>query len=212
MFKYSIGNRKIGKDTLIFNMGSATNCPSKQLGICNINCYAMKSERLYPHTLPFRTAQEIYWLENDSFTIAESIQTVFNKNFRTTLKYVRVNESGDFHSRKCITKLIQIALLLPKIKFYTYTHRKDLITSTTHKRLPKNLVINTSNFKRKNLNQFFALENVKLPRKRNVDNNYLLVRDEVKAQKNIDFACVGDCGKCSHCKTNHGKTIGVPYH
>lgn len=31
-----LGNKKIGNDTLIFNMGSAAECPSKSRGFCKL--------------------------------------------------------------------------------------------------------------------------------------------------------------------------------
>ena len=63
-FYYTIGNKKIGNDTLIFNMGSATDCPSKKLGLCRHcdKCYALKAERQYPQVRPFRDRQADYWL------------------------------------------------------------------------------------------------------------------------------------------------------
>ena len=206
-FKYSIGNRKIGKDTLIFNMGSATNCPSKLAGLCDINCYAMKAERMYPKTLPYRSHQKNYWLNTDALEIAEEIQKAFNRNLKVALKYVRVNESGDFHSKACVEKLIAIAEILPHIKFYTYTHRSDLITDNMY--VPENLVINTSNFSRKGFNQFKAIPEIKVHGMKEIAKN----RKEIL--KFADLACVGDCSKCRHCKTlqKEGKNvIGVPLH
>ena len=37
------GNSKIGKDTFILNITSATDCPTKKLGLCKIPklCYAL---------------------------------------------------------------------------------------------------------------------------------------------------------------------------
>ena len=213
-FEYSIGNAKIGKDTLIFNMGSATECASKLNGLCDIDCYAMKSERLYPEVLPYRKRQESYWLESDAIEIGEDIAEVIhrknnNPRVRNKIKYVRVNEAGDLHSIDCLHKLIAVAEMNPSVVFYTYTHRSDLITDDTHKLLPKNLVINTSNFKRKNLNEFFADCEVKLPRKKG-KNNYLLVRKELRSKHGL--ACIGDCSKCTLCKVSHGKRIAVPLH
>lgn len=205
-FKYSIGNLKIGKDTLIFNMGSANNCPSAKLGLCKIEkCYAKKAEYLYPSVIPYRNEQEQFWLQNDAFTIAENIQGAFMRHKK--LKFVRVNESGDFHSKACLDKLITIAKMLPQIKFYTYTHRKDLIDSRTWAKLPKNLVLNTSNFTRKNLNSFSGISAIRVHR--------LAEFSKVKAQiirAGYDYACKGDCSKCSLCKIQHGKKIGAPIH
>ena len=48
------GNHKIGKDTLIFNMGPASLCPSKDRGLCQVahKCYALRDERRYHHVVP----------------------------------------------------------------------------------------------------------------------------------------------------------------
>ena len=94
---YSIGNRKIGKDTLIFNMNSATHCPSKQLGMCDIShkCYAMKAERLYPQVLPFRVKQAQFWVSHSAVAIADELYTVCRDK---DLNLIRISESGDFRT------------------------------------------------------------------------------------------------------------------
>ena len=206
---YSVGNLKIGKDTLILNMGSAKDCPSKKLGLCKIaNCYAFKAEYLYPNVLPFRMRQADYWLSNDAVTIAEDISYVwkFNNSRNIPLKFVRINEVGDLYSHKCLTKLIHIAKMLPNIVFYTYTHRSDIVDNGTYKRLPSNLVLNCSNFNRKGLNTFKAIVSVKVHSMKAI----FKVRNEIL--KFSDFACFGDCSKCGYCKKQHGKVIGVPLH
>lgn len=203
MLKAKLGNLKIGKDTLIINMGSATRCPSKSLGLCSVDCYAMKAERQYPAVLPYRDVQEQYWVNTDAFQIAEDITKFIG---RKKVKFVRFNEAGDLHTMECLDKLIQIAKILPELKFYTYTHRSDLITDNTFKRLPKNLAINTSNFQRQGLNSFNIVEGVKLSRKI----GYLDVKNEIKSLGY--FPCIGDCSKCNLCKITHGKKIGVPLH
>ena len=203
-FEYAIGNRKIGKDTLIFNMGSATNCPSKLAGLCDIKCYALKAEKMYPATLPYRTRQEKYWLEHDAIEIAEEIQKAFNRNLKIALKYVRVNESGDLHSAECLQKLIEIAEILPHITFYTYTHRSDLIKAGMY--IPSNLTINCSNFEVEGFNTFETITDIKVHK----------MADIAKVRKEIlnfaDYACMGDCSICGYCKKTHNKKIGVPLH
>lgn len=207
-FEYTVGNLKIGKDTLIYNMGSATNCSSRLLGLCHIEkCYALKAEGFRPAVLPYRTRQEEYWLNHDAIEIAEHLLNIFaSKRRKVPLRFVRINEAGDFHSGKCLTKLIQIAKILPHVRFYTYTHRSDLITSQTHKRLPRNLVIQTSNFKRKGMNQFKAIPEVKVRTMAQIPGK------KKEILKHADLACMGDCSICSLCKVKHGKVIGVPLH
>ena len=48
---FSYGNSKLPKSTLIVNLSSAENCPSRKRGLCEIEdkCYARKCERIYPN-------------------------------------------------------------------------------------------------------------------------------------------------------------------
>ena len=184
--EYSIGNKKIGTDTIIINMGSALDCSSLKRGLCQYAeaCYAMKAERQYPPVKPFRDRQEHYWLNNTAEQIATDINEALNKHKK--IKWIRFNESGDFHSGECLQKLIQVSNLVD-IRIYTYTARRDLITNETHKTLPANLAINTSNFERKGLNAFGQYE-------------------DTRAQ------CRMDCSVCNICKTTKDILINVPVH
>ena len=181
-------------------MGSSLGCPSGELGLCDLyksKCYAHKAEKLYPQVKPFRELQSEIWLNNDAFTIFEALYFTIQKNHisraKNKIKYIRFNESGDFYTKNCLNKLIQIANLFENsdlnIKIYTYTHRSDLLDDNTYKIIPKNLTINTSNFERKNMNSF------------NVSN---------KLAKKLN--CIMDCNKCSLCKVTHGKKITVLSH
>lgn len=208
-FKYSIGNSKIGKDTLIFNMGSATECPSKLKGLCDIDCYAMQAEKQYPKVLPARNYQEQYWLTTSYEQVVKDIKSAI-KSRRIGVKYIRVNEAGDLHSEACLHKLIFIAESIPEVKFYTYTHRSDIVDDNTHLFLPKNLVLNTSDFKRVGLNQFKAIEmsfKFKSYKKREKD-----IVKELKSASGSNLVCRADCSKCSLCKISHTKDIFVAIH
>lgn len=208
--KYRVGNLKIGKDTLIINMGSATNCPSKVLGLCKVpKCYALKAEIFHPNALPCRNTEEEIWKRLDAFEIAEAIEHIIVSGASrrvTPIRFVRFNESGDLHSIECLEKLIAIATMLPNLVFYTYTHRSDLITNQTYKKLPKNLVLNCSNFKRTGLNTFKVVPEAKVHGMKNFPKVAHIVK------KFSDFACGGDCIICGYCKKQHGKVIGVPLH
>ena len=64
----SDGNIKVSNTTAIFNMSSATDCPSLKLGLCKAIfngkhvCYAKKAEREFrPEVLPYRRRQEEFW-------------------------------------------------------------------------------------------------------------------------------------------------------
>ena len=61
------GNKKLPTTTAIFNMGSATDCPSLKKGLCTavtekkVTCYALRPENFRPLVLPYRRRQEKYW-------------------------------------------------------------------------------------------------------------------------------------------------------
>lgn len=183
-FNYTIGNKKLGKDTLIFNMGPASNCPSKALGLCQVPaglCYALKAERLYPQCLPFRKAQARYWKRSCPEKIARDIREALKKH--KAIKYIRVNESGDFYSQKDVEKLFFIAAWVPDVTFYIYTARRDLDFRQPR---PGNLVINGSGFM--------------------VDNNFCY------EAKNVRLTCPGDCRICNLCKRPSGNIIRIEKH
>jgi len=144
-------------------------------------------------------------MENDAITLAEEILKVINRK-RTPTKYVRWNEAGDLYSKECLDKVIAIANCIPNVVFYMYTHRSDLITDDTASQLPKNLVISTSNFSRKGLNEFRAIPSVKVRKMA----DFPKVAKEIK--QFAEYACYGDCRKCNYCKKQHGKVVGVPMH
>ncbi len=119
--KVSVGNTKIGTDTLILNMGTAHNCPSAKLGLCSLahskhggdgSCYALKAEYIYPSPIPFRSIQKIQFDHWDEFKIAfELFKVIYRKAKHNRIKFVRFNEAGDFHSIEQVIKAGKIARL-----------------------------------------------------------------------------------------------------
>jgi hypothetical protein len=187
--KYSSGNKKIGSDTIIINMGSATKCPSLNLGLCQLKnplkeCYAMKAERQYPSVLPYREAQADIWLNSSAEDMARSIFSIVAKR-KKPIKYIRLNESGDFYSQDCIDKASKVAELIEPlgIKVYTYTARKDLNFNRIH----KNITINGSGFMASN--SFNSVESY-----------------------TSRIRCGGDCRTCHICKVSRGVLIEVLKH
>ncbi len=186
MIRVSNGNKKIGNDTLILNMCSATDCPSKRLGLCDIHgskCYARKAERLYPNVLPYRRDQEIYWQTHSSSEIAKELQGIIERK-RAPVRYIRLSEAGDFEEQRDVDKTKDIARRMSEVIIYVYTARRDL----RYTRLPSNLIVNGSGFMVSN--QFTAVDRVR-------DNETI---------------CPGDCRTCDLCKTSGGVDIKVRYH
>lgn len=135
------GNRKIGSDTLIFNLGSAHTCPSRKRGLCKLGdkCYALKAELMYPGCRPYRDRQANYWLTNNIDTIITDFDNMITAKrtkvdgqlvpLSTAIKYIRLNESGDLYSQTCLEKAERLASYLwttYQIQVYTYTARSDL--------------------------------------------------------------------------------------
>ncbi len=184
---FSNGNKKLGKDTIIFNMCSARDCPSKRLGLCQLTnpgqCYALKSERMYPTVLPYRNRQRDMW-QGSIMRMIDDIRAILRK--RPDIKYFRFNESGDFESQRDVDRLKVLANVFPELQFYGYTARKDL----SFRRMPKNLTINGSNWRRGKMNKFVALP-------KPTGNHYV---------------CPGDCRACNVCKTAKSLTIEIILH
>ena len=197
----SDGNMKIPSTTAIFNMSSATNCPSLALGLCKAQlldkngklksvCYAMKSERDYrPNVFPYRERQKEFWL---GVSPEEFVKQFVMINSSKVIKFdkVRLNESGDFHNQGCVKKAERISKLLLDygIVTYCYTSRSDLDFSRTRR-----LVINASGFKSKG-----------------ITNDFLMVPKGKKPPKGYK-PCPMDCNRCDRCSIRGSKTW-VPQH
>ena len=216
----SLGNIKIGEDTLILNMGPAYGCPSDTLGkcACSAVCYAKKAERQYPGVGAYRRRQKFYWLQMSADDILNDIKHILtNKRSRgadgklsplyNKIKYLRLNESGDFWSQKCVNKLDHIARGLRReygIITYTYTARDDLHFRHVH-------------FAVKGSGHFHG------------NNGACIVRDQAVIDADLSFTgkvyiekinghrryfaiCPGDCSKCTFCKEFNGLNIVFPLH
>lgn len=174
-FEYTNGNLKLGKDTIIVNMGAATDCPSARAKLCELYaqglCYANNQERGLTGTtvkinkktgkishggiLPAKRRHGKQWKDNDAHTIALSLVGIITSlRAKRPIKYVRMNEAGDFATVEDIEKLKQIILEVNKLLdkpviFYNYTHRSDLfpIGRNPLKNLP-NFVLQGSGYRK----------------------------------------------------------------
>ena len=137
----SNGNTKLGPDTLVINMTSATDCPSRRLGLCQLSnpadCYALKAERLYKECLPYRRRQADYYQNTTINRVIGDINAIIDQANRSKhvkavggIRYIRFSESGDFTNQNKIRKLDLIALAIkyhhPEVQFYGYSARSDL--------------------------------------------------------------------------------------
>jgi hypothetical protein len=126
----SFGNGKLPKTTMVFNMGAAHDCPSDALGLCQNSkiCYAKVAEKQYHKTCPqYRRRQEGIWKKYTAAQLSKAFLLII-KAKRIKVDAFRFNESGDFWSQWCVTKLNIIASWLQTegVLTYGYTARKDL--------------------------------------------------------------------------------------
>lgn len=182
----SKGNSKIGDDTIIINITSARDCPSRKLGLCRIagKCYADKAERQYPSVLPYRRRQTQQFDALTAEDIAERVKGIVKRRRKQT-RYLRFSESGDFRNQADIVKLSRIAdLLMGTVKVYGYTARHDLDFRT----VSPNMIVNGSGFM--------------------VHNIFTAMKDT----DGKDKVCGGNCRTCNMCKDRHGADIAVKVH
>ena len=126
---YSIGNLKLSTNTLIFNLTSAKDCPSKQKGLCKVCkiCYARKSELRFPKVLAYRDRQTKYWDLHNTIEICGDMHRILKK--RPYIRFLRYNEAGDFRNQLDVDKLSDIAGFIKRnydVVTYGYTARSDL--------------------------------------------------------------------------------------
>ena len=126
------GNHKIGMDTLIFNITSSHECPSRPLDLCQIpdKCYGMKGERYNKNSLPYKARQTAYWDNTDAKKIAYDISAQINRKFKVKLKFLRLNETGDFRHQDDVDKAFalcrELNIIEPDFMVYCFTARSDL--------------------------------------------------------------------------------------
>jgi len=183
------GNNKIPASIAIFNMGSATDCPSKKLGLCaascsGVKCYAKKAENMYPKSLPYRRRQEKFWKSVSAEQFALQFLMI-NEAKRNPFIALRINESGDFWGQEDVEKVEKIARILKRhgITCYGYTSRKDLNFKNI-----RDFVISGSGFKKEGIKNIFQIIHNK--------------KDRIKG-----FGiCAGDCSVCNRCRKSGLKT------
>lgn len=105
---------------------------------CRKICYAKKAEWLYKAVLPSRNRN---LKASKKITFVEEVTNILRNR---KVQITRVHESGDFYSKEYLEKWYQIARNLPKMQFYAYTKRDDIVTPAMLEKRPKNFRIHWS--------------------------------------------------------------------
>lgn len=112
----SVGNHKLGKDILVFNLNRGVTCPGRSPW-CKEHCYEHKSYR-YPAVRPARDRNLAATMEDDFVPRAVAEIT---KDRKTPIRGVRIHGSGDFYSLEYLLKWFEIARQCPGVHFKANT-------------------------------------------------------------------------------------------
>ena len=162
--KFSKGNKKLNKDTLIFDLPAGKTCLGAnechsfvtvkdgkrtiQDGAnCKFRCYAASQEVLYTAVYEKRKynlelIQNTLNSENGFYKTYELINESLHKSINKNIKKVRIHSSGDFFSGEYLRCWFAVARLNPLMKFYCYS--KSLHLFGTNVSIPDNFFLTAS--------------------------------------------------------------------
>jgi len=172
-------------------MNPAKECPSRKKGMCKVAdiCYAQKAERQYPAVLPYRMRQAEAWNTSKAEDIIGSVVEAAEHCREPKIKYLRVNESGDFRNQWDVNRLSKVADALKcyNIRLYCYTAREDL----NFTKVSDNMVVCGSSFM--------------------ADNEFTAVPKDYELQSG-ELICPGNCRECHACKNKNSVKVVCKYH
>ena len=201
----TFGNNKVSKNTGIFNMNSATDCPNadsteddqSEVGVCQVpwkSCYAHKSENVYPNALKKRRLQAYLWDCSDPTTFAEALLRVKRRK-RSPFEHLRVSESGDFRHNGDIRAWDTIARLLgDKINVYTYSASHKLSAWDTVEHFTVNQSNNLADYGDR---RFAAVETVE-----DIPDDAIFCPFEAANKNGVSGDDRPKCGECTACIDN----------
>ena len=166
-------------------------------GSCKDACYNNQLYRRYP-TKAIADLRTLYKL------ISEPLETIGAIAQRTrNLRVVRLNGSGEIHNKAILDNYIKLAKLNPLTTYYTYTKNYKLLEG---KKLPKNLIINVSQFGN------MSIDMSKYSKNTNVFKTVSQKEFDATVEDKKVKKCIDDCSNCNYCYTKKGYTILVPIH
>jgi hypothetical protein len=198
----SWGNNKIAKNTAIFNMNSATDCPNadtsednqSETGLCQVpfsQCYAHKAEHVYPDALPYRRRQEYLWDSLSAEEWAGAFKELVSRK-RNDVDFIRFSEAGDFRHAGDIEKVNLIAKYLAPDGIDVYTY------SASHKLnwdIAEHFTVNQSNEQADYGDRLFsAVETAK-----DIPDDGIMCPFEAAKENGISTENRPKCGECTHC-------------
>jgi hypothetical protein len=194
----SKGNKKLPATTWIFNAGSATDCPSKKLGLCQCvidgknKCYAKRPEDFRPSVLPYRRAQGKLWKRVNPVEFTDQLLSASKRSKTKPMHCFRFNEAGDFKNQAQLDWFVVVCSILKYngIKCYGYTARTDLNLSQLLKVASVNVSNDLGSWITKGANRFRM----------------------VQEYSGTAPRCAGNCRKCTLCLDVQGTEIEIQTH
>ena len=167
LLKFSIGNAKLKKDTLIFDLPAGKVCPGalnchswvnvdkdgkrsiKDGKFTEFRCYAASQEVLYTALYNKRQYNLNLILEalkedkdkNTLFSTVSLILRSIEKYETKNIKKIRIHSSGDFFNMAYLDAWLAVAKVKHHLKFYFYSKSLNLFLN---KPLPKNVYLTAS--------------------------------------------------------------------
>ena len=167
LLKFAVGNAKLKKDTLVFDLPAGKVCPgakdchswvnvdpygkrSIQDGhFTQFRCYAASQEvlytalykkRLYNLNLLKESLKDDQ-LKNSLFSTISLILRSIEQYETKKIKKVRIHSSGDFFNMAYLDCWVAVARIKPHLKFYFYSKSLNLFLN---KKLPSNMFLTCS--------------------------------------------------------------------
>lgn len=213
----SFGNNKIAKNTGIFNMNSATDCPNadsdpdnpSETGVCQVpweSCYAHKAENQYPEPLKKRRLQEFLWDNLDAITFADALLRVKERK-RSPFEYLRFSEAGDFRHKGDVIKVDRIAeRVAGEIDIYTYSASHKLDWSDA-----EHFTVNQSN----NLADYGDRQFSAVVEPEDIPDDAIFCPFEAAKENGVSTDDRPKCGECTHCikpESEQDKDVFITIH
>ena len=189
---FSYGNKKLPASTMIFNLTTAKNCPSKLCKVAKY-CYAKKGENRYIDVF-LRNLRNKIMLENISLKDFLKLLELYIEYAPMKIKNIRLSEEGDFMSLKYVKIANDIA---------GHIKAKYGITTTIYTAKPydfapfENLIVNASIPQIKNPTRYFFAKGEKDLKELGVNLNGKGIQYNDKVGHY--FVCPCDCRLCGFC-------------
>lgn len=189
---FSYGNKKLPASTMIFNLTTAKNCPSKMCKVAEF-CYAKKGENRFIDVF-LRNLRNKIMLENISLKDFLKLLELYIEYAPMKIKNIRISEEGDFINIDYVKIADAIA---------GHIKAKYGITTTIYTAKPydfsqfKNLIVNASIPAVKNPTRYFFAKTVDKLKELGVNLNGKGIQYNEKVGNY--FVCPCECRLCGFC-------------